>query len=413
MKHDIIVPPAGESVTSGVLAAWLKDDGAAVSEGEDVFEFETEKATLAVPALASGVLKQSVAVGADVLIGQVVGVIDTDAAAASKSETPAPPAENDSAAADSQLSPAVRKILQENNLEATAISGTGKGGRLTKKDVEQVLEAAKSAASAPAAAPTPTPAPAPAAAKATPPPPPPPMPRTQGDRSQTRQPMSSIRRTIAANLVRSQRDAAHLTTFNEVDMTAARDMRKEFGEGFEKKYGVRLGYMSFFVKAVCHALQEFPDVNAMIDGTDLIRNSFYDIGIAVSTERGLVVPVLRDADQMSFGAVEYQIREYAGKARDKKLTPDEMSGGTFTITNGGVFGSLLSTPIPTPPQTAVLGMHTIQKRPMVINDEIVIRDMMYLALTYDHRIIDGKAAVTFLVRIKQLIEDPRAMLLDV
>ncbi len=224
--------------------------------------------------------------------------------------------------------------------------------------------------------------------------------------------MSSIRRTIAKNLVRSKHEAAHLTTFNEVDMTAASKMRKDFGEAFEKKYGVRLGYMSFFVKAVCQALQQFPLVNAMIDGTDIIHNDFFDIGIAVSTERGLVVPVLRDADQMSFAAIEYQIREYAGRARDKKLTPDEMSGGTFTITNGGVFGSLLSTPIPTPPQTAVLGMHTIQQRPVAIDGEVVIRSMMYLALTYDHRTIDGKEAVSFLSALKRLVESPETMLLD-
>jgi 2-oxoglutarate dehydrogenase E2 component (dihydrolipoamide succinyltransferase) len=238
------------------------------------------------------------------------------------------------------------------------------------------------------------------------------MPRTSGERTHRREPMSSIRRTIAKNLVRSKHEAAHLTTFNEVDMTAASKMRKDFGEAFEKKYGVRLGYMSFFVKAVCQALQQFPLVNAMIDGTDIIHNDFFDIGIAVSTERGLVVPVLRDADQMSFAAIEYQIREYAGRARDKKLTPDEMSGGTFTITNGGVFGSLLSTPIPTPPQTAVLGMHTIQQRPVAIDGEVVIRSMMYLALTYDHRTIDGKEAVSFLSALKRLVESPETMLLD-
>ncbi len=402
MKQDITVPEAGESVSSGVLAAWLKADGSEVAEGEDIFEFETEKATLAVPAVASGVLSRQVAEGDDVTVGQVVGVIEVGAAAKpSAGGNGSEPAAPEPAAA--QLSPAVRKLIQENDIDPASVEGTGKDGRITKKDVEAAMAQQKSS-SAPAA-----PANPPAAPSA--PPPPAPV-AAKGERSQTRTPMSAIRRTIANNLVQSKQQAAHLTTFNEVDMTNAREMRKQYGEQFEKKHNVRLGYMSFFVKAVCNALQAFPDVNAMLDGTDLVKNNFYDIGIAVSTERGLVVPVLRDADSMTFAQIEDQIRSYALRAREKKLTPDEMSGGTFTITNGGVFGSLLSTPIPTPPQTAVLGMHSIQQRPMVVNGEIAVRDMMYVALTYDHRVIDGREAVSFLAKVKTEVEDPRTMLLD-
>ena len=411
MSVEIKVPSAGESVTSGLLATWLKEDGATVAEGEELFEFETDKATIAVPAPAAGVLKQRAAAGSEVEVGRVVGEIVT-IAGNGKSVEPL-------------LSPAVRRVVEENRLDAGTILGTGKAGRITKEDALAAVETARAgsqsapgaAASAKAAVGQPAASTArtgglaagvpagglPAAAR---------QPRAAGER-QSRVPMTTIRKRIAENLVRAKQQAAHLTTFNEIDMSAVMELRSRYKDSFEQRHGVRLGFMSFFVKASVEALKELPAVNAQVDGESILYNNYYDIGVAVASERGLVVPVVRDADALSFAGIERSIADLAARARDKRLTVDDLSGGTFTITNGGVFGSLLSTPIPNYPQAAILGMHTIQKRPVVVSDAIVIRPMMYVALTYDHRIVDGQGAVSFLVRIKQLIEDPERLLLEV
>ncbi len=407
MKQRVEVPSVGESVSKGLLTSWLKGQGDYVREGEELFELETDKATMAIPATASGVLEIVVAADTEVAVGQVVGQIDTEAAARPAA---APPAAAPQAAAAAQpaqrpvqqpaqqptaaLSPAVRRLVEEHDVDTGAIEGSGKGGRLTKGDVLEHLERQAAAAQeAPAAAPQ----------------------RSVPGRAarQERKRMSPLRRTVAEHMVASRQTAAHLTTFNEVDMSRVMEMRATYREAFEKKHGVRLGFMSFFVKACVAALADWPEVNAQIEGDEIVYNRFYDIGVAVSTERGLVVPVVRDADARSFAAIEKEIADLAVRARDRKLTVEEMSGGTFTITNGGVFGSLLSTPIPNPPQTAVLGMHAIQKRPVVVNDQIVIRPMMYLALTYDHRLIDGRQAVGFLVEVKNLVEDPARLLFEV
>jgi 2-oxoglutarate dehydrogenase E2 component (dihydrolipoamide succinyltransferase) len=410
MKQQIEVPTIGESVSSGLLTAWLKNDGAYVSEGEDLFELETDKATMAVPATVSGVLSISVDPDTEVEVGQAVGTIDTEAEVpadekeASEAGEGSPGESAVAAAAEKDsgqdsLSPAVRRLIEENKLDPAQVRGSGKGGRLTKEDVLSHLRGSqapdKGAGIGPGTSRAPAVPPAP----------------SRGER-QTRKRMSNLRRTIAGHLVESKQNAAHLTTFNEMDMSAVMGMRKDYREDFEKKHGVRLGLMSFFVKAAVRALQTFPTVNAYLEGEEIVYNNFYDIGVAVSTERGLVVPVIRDADRRSFAELETMIVDLATRARDRKLGVDEMTGGTFTITNGGVFGSLLSTPIPNPPQTAVLGMHSIQKRPVVVDDEIVVRPMMYVALTYDHRLIDGREAVSFLVKMKNLVEDPNQMLLD-
>lgn len=369
MKHDVTVPSPGESVSSGILAKWLKPNGAAVAAGDELFELETDKATMAVPAPEAGVLTQAVAEGTEVAVGQVVGAIETSASAPAAALA-APPAA-------SSPPPAV------------------------SAPVSQPLVPAPVATAAPQPVRTPS-------APATPPPPKPVLPAGR----QTREPMSMLRRRIAENLVQSQRNSAHLTTFNEIDMDRFMTIRKTHGEAFEKRHGVRLGFMSVFVKACCSGLADFPGVNAMVDGNDMVFNHFANIGVAVSTDRGLIVPVLRDANQKSFAAIEQEIRSLAERARDRKLSVDDLTGGTFTITNGGTFGSLLSTPIPTPPQTAILGMHTIQKRAVVVNDTIVIRPMMYVAMTYDHRVIDGREAVGFLNKVKQVVEDPDTLIFD-
>ena len=434
MSVEIKVPSAGESVTSGLLATWLKEDGATVAEGEELFEFETDKATIAVPAPAAGVLKQRASAGSEVEVGRVVGEIVTVAGAAGSSAAGAPPAAKEGGAgrsatgtagngksAEPLLSPAVRRVVEENRLDAGTILGTGKAGRITKEDALAAVEVARAggqsvpgtaAAKATVGQPTGStgdlgggsPASAhPAAVRSA---------RAAGER-QSRVPMTTIRKRIAENLVRAKQQAAHLTTFNEIDMSAVMELRSRYKDTFEQRHGVRLGFMSFFVKASVEALRELPAVNAQIDGESILYNNYYDIGVAVASERGLVVPVVRDADALSFAEIERSIADLAVRARNKRLTVDDLSGGTFTITNGGVFGSLLSTPIPNYPQAAILGMHTIQKRPVVVNDAIVIRPMMYVALTYDHRIVDGQGAVSFLVRIKQLIEDPERLLLEV
>ena len=399
MKEDVLVPSVGESITSGILTAWIKKEGEQVEEGEDLFELETDKATVAVPAPADGSLHILIEEGQEVEIGQVVGDLtvaeDTaPSAEAKKEEKPAasatPTATRSSAAAVevAGLSPAVRRIVNEYGLSVTDLKGSGPKGRITKEDALRGAEAKKRTGAAPAAV----------------------VPTSE---RQTRVPMSRLRQTIANRLVQARHEIALLTTFNEINMENVMALRKRYGEQFEKNHGVRLGFMSFFVKACCQALQRFPGVNGMIDGQEIVYNNFYDIGVAVATERGLLVPVLRDADMMSFAEIEKTILDLAQRAREKKIAPDELAGGTFTITNGGVFGSLLSTPLPNYPQTAILGMHAIQKRPIAVEDQVVIKPMMYVALSYDHRLIDGREAVQFLAAVKTLVEDPQSLLLDV
>jgi 2-oxoglutarate dehydrogenase E2 component (dihydrolipoamide succinyltransferase) len=370
MKEKVLVPAVGESITQGTLTAWLKREGERVEEGEELFELETDKATVAVPAPAAGALHILVQGGSDVEIGQVVGELETapEERATGKKST----------AAERTQAPSAAPSLASARPSARAPAAPAEPG--------QVARAAPTAA-------------APVAAR-------------RADVRETREPMSRLRRTLAARLVQARQQTALLTTFNEVDMGVVLDLRKRSGETFEKRYGVRLGLMSFFVRACCQALQEFPLVNARIEGEEIVTCHYYDIGVAVSTERGLVVPVLRDADRMSFAEIERRIQELAQKAREKRITPEELSGGTFTITNGGVFGSLLSTPLPNYPQSAILGMHAIQRRPVVREEQVVIRPMMYAALSYDHRLIDGREAVQFLVKVKLLVEEPERLLLD-
>ncbi|HJM48984.1 MAG TPA: 2-oxoglutarate dehydrogenase complex dihydrolipoyllysine-residue succinyltransferase [Alphaproteobacteria bacterium] len=408
MATEIRVPSLGESITEATVAKWFKAVGDSVVADEPLLELETDKVSLEVYATASGSLAEIAAeVDATVEVGALLGVIAegevaavAPAAAQPEVVKPDPPAAEAAApvaepVAAPPLSPAVRKLVEEHSLDPAAISGTGKGGRLTKGDVLQFIEA-KAAAPAPA-----TPA-APAA---------PSGPRPRAEREE-RVRMTRLRRTIAERLKAAQNTAAMLTTFNEADMSAVMALRRDYRDDFEKRHGVRLGFMSFFLKACVVALQEIPAVNAEIEGDDLVYKNYYDIGVAVGTPQGLVVPVLRDADEKSFADVETEIGELGRRARDGKLTLDEMSGGTFTITNGGVYGSLLSTPILNPPQSGILGMHKIQPRPMAVGDAVEVRPMMYLALSYDHRIVDGREAVTFLVRVKECIEDPQRILLD-
>lgn len=408
-KTDIKVPSVGESVTEGVLSRWIKKSGDYVKSGEALFELETDKAAQEVPAPASGVLTASVKEGTTVNIGSVVGTIDTSAAAPAGSPAAgavagagaAAAATAATGAASAHLSPAVAYQVAEKGVDVASVTPTGPGGRITKGDVLAAAES-KSAAPATPSAPAPAPATAPAAPVA-----------LSAERAATRQKMPTIRQRIAQRLVEAQQTAAILTTFNEVDMSRVMDLRAKYKDSFQKKHGIGLGFMSFFVKATTEALQAFPAVNAQIDGTDMIFHNYCDVGVAVSTERGLMVPILRSAEKLSFAGIESGIADYAKKARENKISVNDLQGGTFTITNGGVFGSLLSTPILNPPQSAILGMHSIKKRPVVVDDQIVIRPMMYLALSYDHRIIDGKEAVSFLVRIKELIEDPERLMLAV
>jgi 2-oxoglutarate dehydrogenase E2 component (dihydrolipoamide succinyltransferase) len=429
MSSNIVVPALGESVTEATVAKWMKQQGDSIAADEALVELETDKVTLEVYAPTAGVLSEiRVPEGQSVEVGAVLGVIGDGAgaakpapAAAKPAAAPAPAAAKPApapAAAPAKpaappaeaalLSPAVRKMIEENKLDAAAIPASGKDGRLTKEDVQKFLEtrAAKPAPATPqAAAARPAPAPAPAA------PAPPAAPRELGAREE-RVRMSGLRKRIAERLKLAQNTAAMLTTFNEVDMTNVLALRTHHKDAFEKKHGVKLGFMSFFVKAAIVALKEIPAVNGEIDGDDIIYKNHYDIGVAVGTEKGLVVPVVRDADAMSFAEIEKKIAGLGLKARDNKLTIEELTGGTFTISNGGVYGSLMSTPILNPPQSGILGMHKIQPRPMAIGDKIEVRPMMYLALSYDHRIVDGREAVTFLVRIKECIEDPQRILLD-
>ena len=423
MAIEIKVPPLGESVSEATIARWLKQAGDAVAVDEPVAELETDKVTLEVPAPASGVIAAvAAAEGETVGVNALLATLEEGDAPAAAAPSPTPAAEPAApatpepaapaavsaapapAAAAAPLSPAVRRLVEENNLNPAAIAGTGKDGRLTKGDVLKAIETGTAA--------TATVVSHPAAAAAAPAP----RPR-QDDVREERVPMTRLRKVIAKRLKDAQNTAAMLTTFNEVDMSAVMALRSEYKESFEKTYGVKLGFMSFFVKAVIEALREFPAVNAEIHGDDIIYKNYYNIGVAVGTPQGLVVPVLKDADVMSLAEIEASIAAFGQKAREGNLSMADMSDGTFTISNGGVYGSMMSTPILNPPQSGILGMHNIQKRAVVVSgksgDEIVIRPMMYLALSYDHRIIDGREAVSFLVRIKTMIEDPRRLLLGV
>jgi 2-oxoglutarate dehydrogenase E2 component (dihydrolipoamide succinyltransferase) len=419
----------GDSVREAVLLRWHKNDGDAVTKDEMLCELETDKANVDLPAPAAGVLKRVAQQGATVKIGDTIARIDeapTGKPAAPKSPAAAPAAPapaatpNPTSVSTTDLSPAVRRIVDENKLDASKISATGLGGRLTKEDVVKHIEQSAPPTESQSAPPKP---PALAPTKAPPSPvetrplipstPAPTAAMTFDPDGTHRAPMTKMRASIARRLVEAQHTAAILTTFNEVDLTEVIALRIKYKETFEKIHGTGLGFMSFFARAVVVGLREFPRINASIENSDVIYHNYVHLGIAVSTERGLAVPVLRDVQNMSFAKVEGEIKRLAAAARDGKLALDELSGATFTITNGGIFGSLLSTPILTPPQSGILGMHAIQKRPVVINDKIEIRSMMYLALSYDHRLVDGKESVSFLVRLKQLLEDPTRLMLEI
>jgi len=412
---EMKVPTVGESVTEVTIASWNKKDGDTVALDEVLCELESDKATFELPAEAAGTLRIVAEAGTTLPIGAVICRIEVGAGASAPASpaTPAQPAAAPATAAAQPAeasyaanhpSPAAAKILAEKGVDPKEVNGSGVGGRITKEDAQQAQKAAPAPAPQPAAQPAPAKAAAPAPA---------PAPAPGGSRNQRRERMTSLRKTIARRLVAVKNETAMLTTFNEVDMKPIMDLRARYKDKFKDKHAVGLGFMSFFTKAVTIALQEFPAVNAMIDGDSLVYNDYCDISIAVSTERGLVVPVIRNAEQMGFAEIEKEIIRLAGLARDNKLTIDQMQGGTFTITNGGIFGSMLSTPIINAPQSAILGMHNIVERPVVVNGEIVVRPMMYLALSYDHRIIDGRESVSFLVRVKQLLEDPARILLGV
>lgn len=469
MTYEVRIPEIGESVTEALILRWIKQPGEAIGRDDPLVELETDKVTVEMPCPVAGVLSEIVcAEGETVPIGAVIARIEEGAGAAaspgaapgaavaaaeataaeeaqgdllagarpaapSAPPPPAPaaeptppapvpaaeaqPAVEPAAAEERRILPAARRLIAEHGLDASLIPSTGKGGRLLKSDVaawlaareeepEPSAEAAPETAASAPATPSPPAQPAPPAAA-------PPAAAAAGERAEERVPMTPIRRRIAERLVEAQQQAALLTTFNEIDMSAVMDFRRRYRDAFSERHDVRLGFLSFFVKAAVDALRRFPRLNAEITGTDIIYRNYYDIGIAVSTDRGLMVPVLRSAERMSFAGIESSIGDFAGRARTGRIRLDELQGGTFTITNGGIFGSLLSTPIINPPQSGVLGLHAIQERPVVIDGEIVVRPMMYVALSYDHRIVDGREAVTFLVRIKEAIEDPARMLIEV
>lgn len=392
MSVEIKVPSVGESVSEGVLSRWVRKAGQGVKAGDPLFELETDKASQEIASPAEGTLEVIVQEGQKVMVGQVVGKIlpGKVTSSAAPVAAPAAPAPAPVAKASVQAaSPSARQMADEHGLDTTKIPGTGRDGRVIKEDVQAAIGSTKAA---PAAAET---------AKVSP------------TRSETRTRMSTLRQRIAERLLSAQQNAAILTTFNEADMSAVMALRAKYKDPFQKKHGVGLGFMGFFVKAVAEAARAFPAVNARIEGSDVVTPNYLDVGVAVSTEKGLMVPVLRDADKMTFAQIEKGIVELAAKARDGKISVADLQGGTFTITNGGVFGSLLSTPILNPPQSGILGMHTIQKRPVVVDDQIAIRPMMYLALSYDHRLIDGREAVGFLVRVKECIENPERLMLEV
>ncbi|HEQ1858837.1 TPA: 2-oxoglutarate dehydrogenase complex dihydrolipoyllysine-residue succinyltransferase [Providencia alcalifaciens] len=398
---EILVPDLPESVADAAVATWHKKPGDSVQRDEVLVEIETDKVVLEVPASEAGVLEAIIEEeGATVLSKQLLGRIrlgdSTGIPAEVKEAAPAPAARQTASLEDESndaLSPAIRRLVAEHNLNPADIKGTGVGGRLTREDVEKHLAAKPAAASA---------AQAPAVAQA-----------PLAHRSEKRVPMTRLRKRIAERLLEAKNSTAMLTTFNEINMQPIKDLRAQYGEAFEKRHGVRLGFMSFYIKAAVEALKRYPEVNASIDGSDVVYHNYFDISIAVSTPRGLVTPVLRDVDAMSMADIEKNIKELAVKGRDGKLTVEDLSGGNFTITNGGVFGSLMSTPIINPPQSAILGMHAIKDRPMAVNGKVEILPMMYLALSYDHRLIDGRESVGFLVAIKDMLEDPTRLLLDV
>jgi 2-oxoglutarate dehydrogenase E2 component (dihydrolipoamide succinyltransferase) len=425
---EVKIPPMGESISSGVLAKWHVNNGDVVKKDQPLFELETDKITSEGTAEAAGKITISVEAGAEVKIGQVVATINSDAVAepvsTGKDGTPtsavpnpyAPPDTQQANAAAATQSPAVRRAASETGVDTSKLAGSGKAGRVTKGDVlaaaggkavPATTDAGPAASATPAIAPAPAAkASAPAAAAS------PQKPSAPGER-QTRKKMTPLRQKIAQRLVAAQHEAAMLTTFNEVDMSGVMALRAKYQDEFVKKNGIKLGFMSFFVKAVVHALKEVPAVNAQIDGDSIVENHYYDIGVAVSTDKGLMVPVIRDCDSLGMAAVEKKIADVATRARDGKITLSDLEGGVFTITNGGTFGSLLSTPIINPPQSAILGMHAINDRPVAVNGQVVIRPMMYLALSYDHRLVDGKQAVTFLVKVKQALEDPTRLILGI
>ncbi|MBN7769216.1 2-oxoglutarate dehydrogenase complex dihydrolipoyllysine-residue succinyltransferase [Marinobacter daepoensis] len=403
MSTEIKAPVFPESVAEGTVATWHKQPGEACSRDELIVDIETDKVVLEVVAPADGVIEEIVKNEGDTVeSGELIGKFKAGAAgeakpAESKAEAPkAEEATGSASSADAILSPAARKLAEENNVDPNAVKGTGKDGRVTKEDVQKHVDSSKASGTAPAKSAA--------------------MPEVsvaQGERAEKRVPMTRLRASIAKRLVDAQQTAAMLTTFNEVNMAPIMELRKQYQESFVKRHGIKLGFMSFFTKAATEALKRFPAVNASIDGNDMVYHGYQDVGVAVSTDRGLVVPVLRDTDAMGLADIEKKIVEYGTKAKEGKLAIEDMTGGTFTITNGGIFGSLISTPILNPPQTAILGMHKIQERPMAVNGKVEVLPMMYLALSYDHRMIDGKEAVQFLVAIKEMLEDPARILLDV
>lgn len=447
MSVEIRVPSLGESVTEATVAKWFKQIGETVTADEPLVELETDKVTLEYNAPASGTLAEIVVEqGGEVEVGALLGAIDENGAAAkpaAASAAPAAKASDDASASSgkaadgpapdlSAMTPAVRKLVEENDVDVSKIEASGPKGNITKGDVLAAIESAASSSPAPAASSSPTPTPAaeptpqPAAKSTTPPAPQPEtpaaspkpsaeaaLPAARPSGGEERVKMTRLRRRIAERLKEAQNTAAILTTYNEADMSGVMALRKRYRDSFEKKHGVKLGFMSFFLKATIGALRELPALNAEIDGDEIVYKHDYDIGVAVGTPSGLVVPIVRGADRLSFADCEKTINELGVKARDGKLAMDDLVGGTFTISNGGVYGSLMSSPILNPPQVGILGMHKIQERPVAIDGEIVIRPMMYLALSYDHRIVDGREAVTFLVRVKEFIEDPERLLLDI
>ncbi|KMJ45300.1 2-oxoglutarate dehydrogenase complex dihydrolipoyllysine-residue succinyltransferase [Xenorhabdus khoisanae] len=401
---EILVPDLPESVADATVATWHKKPGDTIERDEVLVEIETDKVVLEVPASEAGVLEAILEEeGATVLSRQLLGRIrlgdSTGMPAEVKEKTEATPAQRQTASLEEEsndaLSPAVRRLIAEHDLDPAAIKGSGVGGRIVREDVEKYIAANKKESDKPAAS-------APAAQQS-----------SLAYRSEKRVPMTRLRKRVAERLLEAKNNTAMLTTFNEVNMKPIQELRKQYGDAFEKRHGMRLGFMSFYVKAVVEALKRYPEVNASIDGTDVVYHNYFDISIAVSTPRGLVTPVLRDADALSMAEIEKSIKELAIKGRDGKLTVEELTGGNFTITNGGVFGSLMSTPIINPPQSAILGMHAIKDRPMAVNGQVEILPMMYLALSYDHRLIDGRESVGFLVTIKEMLEDPTRLLLDV
>lgn len=405
MAKNITIPAVGESIVSATIGQWHKADGEYVEKGEIVLTIETDKISTELEAEHSGSLKHSASEGDEVDIGAVVGAIDETAKAPagttakkaepaeSKEEAPAAAVATPAAeSADQKVTPVAKKIAEEKGIDLSQVTGTGAGGKVTKADVEGFVPSADSAAGESAGGDTGQPA-------------------ISSEKRTTRKKMSPLRKKIADHLVNAQQSAALLTTFNECDMTEVMALRKRVQESFVSKYGVKLGFMSFFIKAVVEALKEVPAINAQIDGDEIVENHFYDIGVAVGTDKGLFVPVIRDCDSKSFAGVEQDIIDYAGKAKEGKIQLEDLQGGVFTISNGGIYGSLLSTPILNPPQSGILGMHTIQQRPVAIDGEVVIRPMMNLALSYDHRLVDGKEAVTFLIRVKECIENPDRMLI--